>query len=155
MKEYYLAYGSNLNLEEMKYRCRSAKPIGKLILNGYRLVYKGDSDNYAYLTLEKDLNSFVPLGLYELSIFDIKSLDLYEGYPELYSKIYLPININNKKQKALIYIMNDEFDYHLPSIEYINTCIKGYHDFGFDINILKKAYIDTYKNLNKNKKIGI
>ena len=31
MKEYYLAYGSNLNLEEMKFRCPTAKAIGTVM----------------------------------------------------------------------------------------------------------------------------
>ena len=115
MKKYYLAYGSNLNLKDMKKRCPKAKPIGKILLNGYRLVYKGSADGYAYLTIEEDEYSSIPLGIFEISLFDIKSLDIYEGYPELYSKCYIPVKIDDKIKKALIYVMNDEFDYHIPS----------------------------------------
>lgn len=151
MKKYYLAYGSNLNLNQMKYRCPTAKVIGTIKLNDYRLVYKGGEDNYAYLTIEPGKESYVPLGLFEIKSRDIISLDLYEGYPNLYSKKYISIKINNKIYKALIYVMNDGFDYHLPSVQYIKTCMDGYKDFGFDINILEKAYKDTIDNLNKPK----
>ena len=151
MKKYYLAYGSNLNLNQMKYRCPTAKVIGTIKLNDYRLVYKGGEDNYAYLTIEPGKESYVPLGLFEIKSRDIISLDLYEGYPNLYSKKYISIKINNKIYKALIYVMNDGFDYHLPSVQYIKTCMDGYKDFGFDINILEKAYKDTIDNLNKSK----
>ena len=47
LKKYYLAYGSNLNLEHMAQRCPSAKPIGVTTLENYRLVYKGSADDFS------------------------------------------------------------------------------------------------------------
>ena len=38
-KKYYLAYGSNINLEQTAFRCLNAKPIGIINLKNYRLVY--------------------------------------------------------------------------------------------------------------------
>ena len=148
-KKYYLAYGSNLNLEQMAFRCPNSRPISTLNLNGYRLVYKGREDSFAYLTIEKCKNSSVPLGLYEVSMLDIFSLDNYEGYPSVYSKYYIPIKIGDKNKKALIYVMNKDFDYHLPSEEYITTCMEGYKDFGFDKTILEQALTDTINSLPK------
>ena len=52
LRKYYLAYGSNLNLEQMKKRCPSFKVIDTIDLQGYRLVYKGSEDNYSYLTMK-------------------------------------------------------------------------------------------------------
>ena len=68
MKRYYLAYGSNLNLEQMSYRCPDAKCIGTARLLGYELLFKG-SKTGAYLTIEKAkrYNSFVPVGVFEFS----------------------------------------------------------------------------------------
>lgn len=148
-KKYYLTYGSNLNLQQMKYRCPTAKPIGKINLEDYRLMYKGSEDNYAYLTIEKSKGSELPLGLFEVSYLDILSLDKYEGYPNLYSKFYIPIQVEGKKKKALIYIMNNGYDYHISSEEYVTTCLEGYDDFEFDINILNQALYDTIDNLPK------
>ena len=41
MKRYYLAYGSNLNVRQMKYRCPTAKIVGTAIIKDYELLYKG------------------------------------------------------------------------------------------------------------------
>lgn len=149
MKKYYLAYGSNLNLEQMAIRCPNSLAVGTFELANHRLVYKGSMDGFAYLTIEENQGSNVPLGVFEVSIFDIKFLDRYEGYPTLYSKKYIPIKINGKTKKALIYVMNEEFDYHIPSKEYIETCKTGYNDFGFDVSVLNKALNDTIENLPK------
>ena len=149
MKKYYLAYGSNLNINEMAFRCPSAKKIGIVNMKDYRLVYKGSDNMFSYLTIEECQGYNVPLGLYEISYFDIFSLDKYEGYPELYSKFYIPIKINKKEINALIYIMNEGFDYYLPSTDYVERCIKGYEDFGFDTTILDTALLDTIENMKK------
>ena len=149
MKKYYLAYGSNLNLTQMKYRCPKSKPIGSINLTGYRLVYKGCSEGYSYLTIEKSEDDFVPLGVFEVSLLDIFKLDKYEGYPELYSKQYIPIKINGKEVNALIYVMNEEFNYNVPSDTYINVCMEGYDDFNFDKKILENALINTTQKIYK------
>lgn len=151
-KKYYLAYGSNLNLGQMFNRCPGAKPIGIINLKDYRLVYKGSMDGFSYLTIEKCDGYNVPLGLFEVSYLDIYFLDKYEGYPSFYSKCYIPIKINDENKKALIYVMNQDFDYHIPSEEYVNTCIEGYNYFDFDKSILDKALTDTFENMPKIKK---
>ena len=40
LRKYYLAYGSNLNLEQMKKRCHSFKVIDTINLQGYKLSKK-------------------------------------------------------------------------------------------------------------------
>ena len=41
--KYYIAYGSNLNLEQMARRCPTAKMIGSTTLKNYRLMFRGGS----------------------------------------------------------------------------------------------------------------
>ena len=41
--KYYIAYGSNLNLEQMARRCPTAKVVGSTIFKNYRLVFRGGS----------------------------------------------------------------------------------------------------------------
>lgn len=150
MKRFYLAYGSNLNLRDMSYRCRKAIPIGSTFLTNYRLVYKGSADGYAYLTIEPSKDSLVPVGIFNISFFDELRLNKYEGYPELYYKEHFPINIGNKEAKALIYIMKDNFDYHLPNDQYIDTCMMGYDYFGFDKKVLEDAFDYTKRKILTN-----
>lgn len=149
LKKCYLAYGSNLNLEHMAYRCPSAKVVGTTILENHRLVYKGRADDFAYLTIEKYEGKSVPLGIFEVSHKDISSLDIYEGYPELYKKEYIPVKLGDETKKVLIYIMNQDLTYHLPSEEYIESCMTGYEYFGFNKKILEQALLDTKVNLPK------
>lgn len=144
--KYYLAYGSNLNLSQMKYRCPYASLIGTTVLKDYRLVFKGGMDNFAYLTIEESVGDYVPLSIFKITKKDEKNLDIYEGYPKLYEKRYISVTINKFKHKALIYVMKNNFDYHLPSSDYIDICLQGYNDFEFDKELLNRAYDYTKTN---------
>lgn len=132
-KIYYLAYGSNLNLEQMKFRCPNARKVGTLMLKDYELEFR------LYLTINKKKGSEVPIGIWEVSPSDERRLDIYEGYPTFYRKEYIPIEVDGKKVEALIYIMNDVRMVEPPSKVYMKTCIQGYKDFSFDLKYLKEA----------------
>lgn len=150
MKEkYYLAYGSNLNIKELLERCPSAEIVGVTVLRGYSLAFKGNADNYSYLTIEPQETGVVPVGIFMISSEDEESLDRYEGYPSLYGKQYFTIELNGQKVEALIYVMNSEFSYHLPSHEYFVSCLRGYCDFHFDLHILRNAFSNTEVNLER------
>ena len=47
---YYAAYGSNMNLEEMKKRCPDAKHEGTGTIEGYELLFCGEAGR-AYLNV--------------------------------------------------------------------------------------------------------
>ena len=130
---YYLAYGSNLNLEQMKERCPNSNKIGSMILKDYELEFR------YYLTVNKKLGCNVPIGIWEIAKEDEKYLDEYEGYPSLYRKEYIPIQVDNRQVEALIYIMNDVRKPERPSTEYFECCVEGYNDFGLDVKYLNKA----------------
>lgn len=51
-RRYYIAYGSNLNVRQMKYRCPTARIIGTSVIKDYELLFKG-SKTGSYLTIEK------------------------------------------------------------------------------------------------------
>ena len=38
----YFAYGSNINLDQMAFRCPAAQVVSPVTLNGYRLLFRGD-----------------------------------------------------------------------------------------------------------------
>lgn len=132
-KIYYLAYGSNLNIEQMKYRCPRAVKVGSTILKGWELEFK------TYLTIKPNPNKEVPLGIWKVTAADERNLDIYEGYPRFYRKEYIEIEIDGKKALALIYIMNDVREIQPPSAIYWHTCIQGYNDFRFDNKYLSEA----------------
>lgn len=134
----YFAYGSNLNLKDMKERCPSGVVIGKGILKDYRLVYRG-KENASYLNVERKEWESVPIGIWQIDECDLASLDCYEGYPELYYKKEIAVETDNGTVKGMIYIMNEGYPVHKPADSYRKTCMEGYRDFGFDIEILKRS----------------
>lgn len=71
MKKYYLAYGSNLNIQQMKFRCPTTKPVGTAVIKGYQLLFKG-SKTGSYFTIEKAENSAVPVAVWEVTDSDEK-----------------------------------------------------------------------------------
>ncbi len=145
MKSYYLAYGSNLNVKQMKYRCPNAKRVGKAILDGYRLMFKGRED-CAYLTIEKDENYQVPLGVWEVDEDDMESLDIYEGYPNFYYRKEFQIELikddgNKENINGIAYIMWEKNKLGSPRDFYLQTCLEGYRNFDFDRKYLDEAYL--------------
>lgn len=148
-KKYYIAYGSNLNIRQMRYRCPGAKPIGISAIPDYELLYKG-SKTGAYLTIEPKKGGLVPIAVWEVTADDEKRLDIYEGYPNFYYKkeVRLPVRLSSGKTKrvtAFVYIMHEEREIAIPSTTYIRTCEEGYRNFGFDIKYLDMAYMKSAK----------
>ena len=145
MKRYYIAYGSNLNVKQMKMRCPGATILGTTKLKNYELLFKG-SKTGSYLTIEKKEGSTVPVVIWEVTESDEKALDRYEGYPIFYYKKEMKLQykgIRTGKRRtvnAFVYIMHEENPVGVPSIYYIKTCIDGYDTFYFDKNILINAY---------------
>lgn len=148
MKKYYLAYGSNLNLEQMRYRCPTAKVVGTAIIKDYELLFKG-SKTGAYLTIEKCEGEYVPVGVWEVTPEDEVSLDRYEGYPSFYYKTEMMVGLKlpsgkHRKVNAFVYIMHEDRTLGIPSPYYVRTCLNGYFAFGFKREHLIKA-IDKSK----------
>lgn len=150
-----LAYGSNLNLEQMHKRCPSAKIYGKGILEDYRLLFKGRKGN-AYLTIEPYVGCFVPVLLWSLEPSDEEALDHYEGYPVVYFKENLLIRTDEGKYiTAMAYIMNEteghEKPLNRPSDKYLEAVLKGYEENGFDQRIIHAVLKLSENELNKRK----
>ena len=127
-EKFYIAYGSNLHIRQMKERCPQARIIGTAVLKDYRLlVRRGDSG--AYLTIEPKK----------------AALDEYEGFPRLYEKkeMQLPVTLREtgetKDCRAFFYVMYQEYPLGSPAEEYKETCRQGYRDFGFDEAVLEAA----------------
>ena len=59
-ERYYIAYGSNLNIRQMRIRCPHARVIGTAVIHDYELLFKG-SRTGAYLTIEPKEGSEVPV----------------------------------------------------------------------------------------------
>lgn len=137
-KTLYIAYGSNMNLRQMAYRCPTAKAISKTELKGYELVFRGGYGD-AVATIEKKSDSLVPVVIWELELSDEAALDRYEGYPRLYRKEWVKVWVGKNLTVAMVYIMNEGRPLGAPSEYYYNVIKEGYRTAGFDFKILEIA----------------
>ena len=128
----YFAYGSNLNLFQMKRRCKDSIFLKKYELKGYRLNFRS---KYRAADIEKSKNSIVPGALFEISKSDEKKLDVYEDYPILYKKLYF--TYYNKT--VMTYIMVNKTEFRYPTERYLNVVKRGYKDCKLDMKYLKIA----------------
>ena len=157
-KRYYIAYGSNLNVAQIVRRCPGAKPIGTAELEHNTLYFRGSGSGY-YLTIEPKIGSRVPVAVWEVTAEDEKALDRYEGYPRFYYKhdfdlaVTLLDSRTTKELRCFAYIMTEGRDVGLPTPYYMETCIQGYRDFGFDTRILKRTVERMRKILWKRKNL--
>ena len=143
-KRYYIAYGSNLNIEQMKRRCPQARIIGTAEIKDYELLFKGSLTG-SYLTIEKSMGSRVPVAVWETTEADETALDRYEGFPTFYYKAEMELDIKGirtgriRHRNCYVYIMHEERKIGVPSYYYVDTCLEGYRAFGFDESYLWRA----------------
>ena len=137
--KFYLAYGSNLNVEQMRWRCPTAEVVSTGHIHDYQLLFKG-SKTGAYLTIEQKKGSSVPVAVWRVHDADVVSLDYYEGFPKFYYKKDFKIFCaDGRWRNCFAYIMHEERDIGIPSNAYVNTCVSGYKSFGFPIDNLQHA----------------
>ena len=141
---YYIAYGSNLSIEQMKIRTPDAVIVGTGMLKDWRLLFR------RYATIKKCGGFQVPVLVWKISEQDEKNLDVYEGYPRFYTKRELKIAVKSLngddlgKLTAMVYIMTKKAvkvrrNNPLPNPYYYSVIDEGYSTFGFDDKILKNA----------------
>lgn len=138
MSKYYIAYGSNLNIQQMSMRCPTAKVVGKTELKDWRLDFRGEPDN-AVATIEPAEGGIVPVGIWRITNQDEMALDCYERYPTVYRKMTLNILLRGRMKKAMTYIMRENYPYNAPCFEYVRIIRDGYMAFGFNREILREA----------------
>lgn len=145
MKRLYIAYGSNLNVRQMKMRCPKARVIGTAEIRNFELLFK-ESKTGSYLTVEPKDGGIIPVAVWETTEADESALDRYEGYPAFYYKKDIKLQykgIRTGKRRtinAFAYIMHEDRPIGVPSIYYMKTCLDGYDTFYFDKQILLNAY---------------
>lgn len=128
----YIAYGSNINLEQMARRCPTAKAVANGVMLNYELEFRGVA------TIVPKADAKTPVLVWELGRADEKSLDRYEGFPHLYRKEYFEFEYNGEKREAMAYLMNGG-EIHEPSSAYYKGIRKGYLDNELDVSYLDDA----------------
>ena len=130
----YFAYGSNLNLLQMKRRCKDSIFLKKINLKDFRLTFRS---KYRAADIESKKNSIVPGGLFDISKSDEKKLDVYEDYPSLYRKFYFTYY----GKKVMTYTMVKKTPFRFPTERYLNVVKRGYKDCDLDNKYLTQGLI--------------
>lgn len=143
MNKFYIAYGSNLSVEQMAFRCPRAKIAGIGELDNWRLAFG------KHATIEPCEGETVPVVVWMIDDKDERSLDRYEGCPRYYYKDELAVTItdfeggNPIEVIGMVYIMTQLQKNGYPSADYYHTIRESYEMFHFDTVKLDKAVYES------------
>ena len=122
----YFAYGSNLDLAQMKIRCPSSELISKGSLSGYRLTFNRYSSGWGggVADVIQDQDSKVWGLVFKLSNSDLKRLDSYEGcyndQTSLYERWKAVINTpKGQISDVWVYTVVEKQKFVQPTLEYL------------------------------------
>ena len=126
----YFAYGSNMNLNQMAFRCPDAEVVDTVRLEG----------------------SCVDGVLWRISEQDEQHLDHYEGFPYLYGKEPVTVTDRNGRQREIMaYTMNSPYKDvpAMPSKAYLEGILNGCRQNGIEIAPVLEAVWLTQRELPK------
>ena len=134
----YFAYGSNINLSQMEYRCPDASVVGPVVLEGWELLFRRGG----FATIAPKEGETVQGLLWSITQSCEHSLDRYEGYPRFYDKKMVTVrDSEGRSLSVMAYIMDDRFrEPMLPTESYYNGILEGYQQNGLPVSALKKAW---------------
>lgn len=137
-KQLYIAYGSNINLEQMAFRCPHSKVVWTSEIKDFELEFRGVA------TIVPKENASVPVLIWELDERNLPALNKYEGFPRLYRQEQMIFELDGKSYKGMAYLMNYG-KIAPPSQEYYNTILQGYRENGLDESFLQKALENSFQ----------
>ena len=143
----YFAYGSNINLGQMEYRCPDASVVGPVVLEGWELLFRRGG----FATIAPKEGETVHGLLWSLTRSCERSLDRYEGYPRFYDKKMVTVrDSEGRSLSVMAYIMDDRFrEPMLPTESYYNGILEGYQQNGLPVSALKKAWEHAVREVHQ------
>ena len=101
--KYYIAYGSNMDKDQMMGRCPNAAYICETYIEDWQLTMP------FYANIEPVKGERTPAIIWKIDADCESELDRREGYPKCYYKTDIPVTVNNINVSAMAYIMTDEY----------------------------------------------
>lgn len=126
----YFAYGSNMNLHQMDFRCPGAQRMGKVVLKDHALAFR-----CGVLTILPCEGSSVEGVMWRVNQKDERTLDRYEGAPRMYAKETVTVqDTHAANHSVLVYIMNSPYKDEVvpPRREYLNGVLEGCRQNGIE-----------------------
>ena len=119
----YAAYGSNLDPAQMHERCPHSPVSGTGWVEGWRLTFGGEDLGWegSLATLVEASGEYVFVGLYDVTDYDARDLDAWEGADTgLYRKVRVRVATLEGEEVAWTYLL-DGFEGGLPSARYLGV----------------------------------
>jgi gamma-glutamylcyclotransferase (GGCT)/AIG2-like uncharacterized protein YtfP len=139
----YFAYGSNLNVGDMRTRCPDARPGVRARLDGWRLVFRGVAD------IKPAPGRTVHGGLWWLSDDDVCNLDAYEGAPSNYRQQMVKVQTEDGLQIAMTYVMTENSYLGLPSSWYLGRIEEGFNHWSLPPSELSRPVDEAHASLSE------
>ena len=76
----YIAYGSNMNIEQMKHRCPTAKVVTGIYLEGYRLRFMG-GEGYPHLYHKETIEIKLGKKTFPAMVYILNGEKMLYGHP--------------------------------------------------------------------------
>lgn len=152
----YFAYGSNMNLDQMEFRCPAAKVVGNVRLEDYRLTFCSRNPDSGVATILPQEGSHVDGVLWRITQECERSLDHYEGYPYLYGKEQIHVKAEDgRTYESMVYVMNAPYKDcpARPSRFYLDGILEGCEQNGIPKKPILKAAEQVQKEV-KSKNAG-
>ena len=144
----YLAYGSNMNIDQMKGRCPGASLKSTGFVHGYRLTFRGSG----VANIEKTRGRKVPVVLWEITPECETALDSYEGFPSLYVKRKVKVKtMGGDMVEAFVYVMAERYESqpHPPWKQYLDVIWQGYLDNTMPLRFLREAIAENQRECDE------
>lgn len=136
-RKFYLAYGSNMNAEQMKHRCPKATFVKTVVVKNFDFLI----NSQGVATLVREEGKSVEGVVWHLTEECEASLDIYEG---IATGDYVKENIVlSEYEEALIYFATDSSPGR-PNIDYAERITKGAEGFNLSEEYMHYLKIKTY-----------
>jgi gamma-glutamylcyclotransferase (GGCT)/AIG2-like uncharacterized protein YtfP len=122
----YIAYGSNMNQNQMGFRCSGAQLIGTGFLRGYQLEF----NRHATIVKSNNSAATVPIAVWEITPEHEYRLDRYEGYPRYYRKIPCTVDMGTGEHIQGMAYQMCEFSFKPPDKYYFEGILEAYTSLG-------------------------
>jgi gamma-glutamylcyclotransferase len=130
----YFAYGSNMDIDQMKQRCPSAEVLGSGVLRDYALgftVYSQGWDGGAADVVHGPGQEVWGI-VYVFGIQDLDGLDTDEGYPDQYRRVQLPVEVDGTQHPGVwVYEVVRKLSFVPPKCKYIELMRNAAVRYGF------------------------
>lgn len=138
MTTFYFAYGSNMDEEQMSFRCPTAEFVGSAVLKGYAFII----NNRGLATIVPKKDTVTPGIVWTLDRESESALDRYEGYRMgLYDKCFRIVRDDaGNKLDVLVYIDHINTSLGASQQGYLDKIIRAADD-----HFLSKKYLEMLR----------